>query len=98
MSIRVHILIVVHPRLRRPDREDRKEINSCGCFLSEGIYLFSRLRVQISPPGRLVVVPLVFKLISSSWPDHVLRMWLETNRNSLFPKLWFHSQWKNTFM
>lgn len=55
-------------------------------------------RVQISLPGRLVVVPLVFELISGSWPDHVLRMWLETNRNSLFPKLWFHSRSGKTLL
>lgn len=72
----VDVLIVVLPRLRRPKFQGRK-----GWKATKSQLLNSSGRISV--PGRLVVVPLpllLLVLVSSSGPDHVVRVRLRTDR------------------
>lgn len=80
----VDVLIVVLPRLRRPELEEERDGKVPGHrALTGNQFALLNSSGRVSVPGRLVVVPLpllllLLVLVSCSGPDDVLRVWLQT--------------------
>lgn len=97
---RVDVLVVVRPRLRRPEWGKR------GRLVLDWKLCFAGPPGRASVPGRLVVVPLplllLLKLLSRSGPDGVLRVRLQTNQKIIPPEItlpepeWKYFLWKVT--